>query len=158
MEKKGLCMLKTHWSKLNISYFSWTCANHKGGKQFGLKGLCSMWSLYMKLKRWSCEINMACQRPAGLTQTPQSPAPRIRGGGERGGAELQPGPLHQWQHQSQCQTEVERVQTWKHDYCAEPPTPRTRSSTNVYSWLPSKKRQGQGVGESTHTDSHSHTL
>lgn len=65
---------------------------------------------------------MACQWPAGLTETARGPAPRMRGGNDHVGSKLQPGSLCERKHQSQCQTEVEGVQILKHDYRFEPLT------------------------------------
>lgn len=90
---------------------------------------------------------------SGLQAWQRHPEARLHGWGVA--AENCSSP-QEWQHQSQCQTEVEGVQIQKHDYCFELPTPRERTSTNVYSWLPSKKTQGQGVGESTITHTHTH--
>lgn len=96
-----------------------------GSKKFALKG--NMQVFDIKLERGGWKINMACQVARRSDEDTLRPISTDEGWEDRGGS------LHEWQHQSQCQTEVETVQTQKQDYCFEPPTPPSLRSADVYS-------------------------
>lgn len=145
-------MLKTEWCNFKktqvVKIFKMDQCQSRGSFQ--------RWVLDIKLEKWICKIKMACHGPAGQTETPWGPAPKMSGS-ECDGSKLQPSSLHEWQHQSQCQTEVERVQILKHDYCFELLTPPTRSTLMRIHDCQAKRYKAR-VWENPHVPTHTHII
>lgn len=106
----------------------------------------------MKLEKWSCKI---IWHVSGLQAWQRQPEAQLHGWGAA--RNCNPARSVSGNIRANVKLRWSEFKYWNMITVLNRRPSRMRPGTNVYSWLPRKKRQGQAVGESKHTLTHTHT-